>query len=698
MVTNLREIISRIRNESPLLGRNARQYIADALDALFTAHTSHYGESREAASAESKLVVNVTPAVESLRRGMRVSVHFTNTNTHPNPRLNVSNTGSMPISRLSNWAAGSTVEFVFDGSSWRLVGKQKGTANPLMDNVAAPGTDNGIYSASDHIHPAYVHHGVSEVSADASDKVVGSVIPAFNAGLLRQGARVSVQFANSNTEASPTLNVSGSGARPIVNLSNWAAGSTVDFVFDGVNWRMIGKKKTSDNDPLMDYVAEAGTDNGEVSRADHVHPAYVHHGICTSPAAAARKMVAEVVPAFDDKLLREGVRVTLQFIETNTHANPTLSISGTQPLPITNLSNWAAGSTVDFVFGNGSWRMVSAKKAGVAAPLVDLESDWSAGTDNGQLSNEDHQHILYIDHHTDHTTRGRFLLDRMPTSAVPNRVLAVGEANTSPAYQQANEEMIADNAVRTSHIQESAVTGEKIFSSEEDNMILRVNEAGTHPVWGKVNLDTDFEGVLPVDNGGTGADNPFDARWNLEVMWYRSPITGGRMVKRAVDHTRVLTEAWDRSGSTAADIEGWVPGAFLTDAQIVFPNGVCFPTGIGIRANDQEQSILTLPRYVQGSVIAVGFGNVSANEGRLLFTMHLPLEATGDEEQFGNENRENVELFEALGQEGEYGEAQSQDVEENVQVHEGQEGEENMQVKEVQLMKGEDDEGNVLCV
>jgi hypothetical protein len=198
--------------------------------------------------------------------------------------------------------------------------------------------------------------------------------------------------------------------------------------------------------------------------------------------------------------------------------------------------------------------------------------------------------------------------------------------------------MIADNAVRTSHIQEGAVTGEKIFSSEEDNMVLRVNEAGTHPVWGKVNLDTDFEGVLPVDNGGTGGDNPTDARWNLEVMWDRSPITGGRMVKRVVAHTRTLTSAWGSSGSTVEDIEGWVPGAFLTNADIVFPNGVCIPAGIAIRESDQN--IRTFPRHLQSAVNFTGVSSARAEEGRLLFTMHLPSEAPDDEDYFGGEDDE----------------------------------------------------------
>ena len=64
---------------------------------------------------------------------------------------------------------------------------------------------------------------------------------------LETGATVAVTFANTNTAANPTLNVGGTGAKPIkamgANLSAtsdyvWAAGATVTFVYDGSAWQM----------------------------------------------------------------------------------------------------------------------------------------------------------------------------------------------------------------------------------------------------------------------------------------------------------------------------------------------------------------------------------------------------------------------------------------------------------------------------
>lgn len=59
---------------------------------------------------------------------------------------------------------------------------------------------------------------------------------------LRAGASVSVVFREANTAASPTLDVGGTGARPIVcngsACAYWAAGMAVAFVYDGKSWQV----------------------------------------------------------------------------------------------------------------------------------------------------------------------------------------------------------------------------------------------------------------------------------------------------------------------------------------------------------------------------------------------------------------------------------------------------------------------------
>lgn len=64
--------------------------------------------------------------------------------------------------------------------------------------------------------------------------------------LLKVGAVVVVKFANTNTAASPTLNVSGTGAKGIffggaaIGAGAVIAGRTYTLVYDGVGWELVG--------------------------------------------------------------------------------------------------------------------------------------------------------------------------------------------------------------------------------------------------------------------------------------------------------------------------------------------------------------------------------------------------------------------------------------------------------------------------
>ena len=64
---------------------------------------------------------------------------------------------------------------------------------------------------------------------------------------LRSGAAVDVLFANANSAQSPTLNVSGTGAKPVrlygtstfgTTAYSWVANAVVRFVYDGTYWRI----------------------------------------------------------------------------------------------------------------------------------------------------------------------------------------------------------------------------------------------------------------------------------------------------------------------------------------------------------------------------------------------------------------------------------------------------------------------------
>lgn len=92
---------------------------------------------------------------------------------------------------------------------------------------------------------------------------------------LTQGQRVTVLFTNKNTAASPTLNVSGTGAYAIKTADNgalpntdvadptqvgWGANSLVTFVFDGNVWRIDDSAALTKIDHILteDIVGENG--------------------------------------------------------------------------------------------------------------------------------------------------------------------------------------------------------------------------------------------------------------------------------------------------------------------------------------------------------------------------------------------------------------------------------------------------------
>lgn len=83
-------------------------------------------------------------------------------------------------------------------------------------------------------------YATSSSSASTSAKV--ATVQSGGSFALKEGATVSVTFTYGNTASSPTLNVAGTGARPIrtngTPYAYWAAGASVLFVYDGTYWQV----------------------------------------------------------------------------------------------------------------------------------------------------------------------------------------------------------------------------------------------------------------------------------------------------------------------------------------------------------------------------------------------------------------------------------------------------------------------------
>lgn len=97
------------------------------IDSLIGANssTNKYGTCSTGASTTAKVVTLTQGSLSTLTSGTTVSVHFTYGNTASNPTLNVSGTGAKAIKTetgsfdsSSNWGAGATIQFTYNGTYW----------------------------------------------------------------------------------------------------------------------------------------------------------------------------------------------------------------------------------------------------------------------------------------------------------------------------------------------------------------------------------------------------------------------------------------------------------------------------------------------------------------------------------------------------------------------------------------------------
>ena len=159
-------------------------------------------------------------------------------------------------------------------------------------------------------HIVTLPYGVCATAADTAAKAV-TVDTKDSAFELVAGAAVLVKFTYDNNVASSTLNVNGTGAKPIYrygstagstgdSTSGWRAGAVQLFVYDGTGWiRQFWENSTYSNVALGQGYATCGT------------------------AAAT---VAKTASLSSYALTAGGI-VSIKFTNGNTVANPTLNIN-----------------------------------------------------------------------------------------------------------------------------------------------------------------------------------------------------------------------------------------------------------------------------------------------------------------------------------------------------------------------------------
>jgi len=559
MNINIQNIIDRLRNESPLLGRNARNYIADALQGLFNSHISHHGESATAANVVEKVVTNVSPGFGDdqgnlvMRRGTKISVVFQHGNTVANPVLRVGATMARPIIRLSNWPAGTTVQFVLDGDNWRMINAKRTTnITPQMDaawnDVAVIGTDNGEYANADHVHPANTQHHADHVVA----------------GRL-------------HLDRLPTSEVDNRV------LAVVEANTSPSFV--------------QVTDPMIAY---------DEVRTHHILDRNVTEPKLSDDSVSTRTIIDLNVT--EPKLADDSVS-TRTIIDRNV-TEPKLADDSVSTRTIIDL-NVTEPKLADDSVSTRTIIDLNVTEPKLADDSVSTRTIIDQNVTEPKLANDSVSTRTIIDRNVtepklaDNSVSTRTIIDRNVTEP-------------KLANDAVSTRTILDENVTTPKIADRAVTGSKLFTSDEPNRLLRVGEAGTDPVFDLINMETDLYGTMPVERGGTGADNPEDARHNLQVLSNISPITGGQMrrvvipvsssytVNESVIDFMTIPQLIDRTGH--------VTGTRYTDGYLVGSRAYAAITHLDWGGTHLSLQLRTTPATWTGSGVPT----------HLILIQHLP--------------------------------------------------------------------------
>lgn len=191
-----------------------------------TADVIHFGTCSTVAATAAKVV---TCANFKLVTGARITVKFTATNTAAGPTLNVNSTGAKSImynggAIATSWiSANSTLDFVYDGTNYNLIGRN----------------DNTTYSNVSLGNGYAVQNNTAQATAITATLA--------NYALVAHGY-VSVRFLYA-VPANATLNINGKGAKSIyhdnaaITADVIPAGSIGTFVYDGSYYRLVALNK-----------------------------------------------------------------------------------------------------------------------------------------------------------------------------------------------------------------------------------------------------------------------------------------------------------------------------------------------------------------------------------------------------------------------------------------------------------------------
>lgn len=224
----------------------------------------------------------------------------------------------------------------------------------------------GSTSLTTTINGMRAQYGTCPTSAATREKAV-----ACENFALRLGATVSVKFTYSNSAASPTLNVNGTGAKPI-QLNGaalpegawWKAGETVTFVYDGANWVVTDGAAVAQIVTNKENISTLTSTAEQFSLSLQSHTETLTQLKATYCTSATEAGTAAKIASCENFALRTGAIVSVRFTYANTAASPTLNVNDTGAKPmrlngstLPEANWWKAGDLVTLVYDGTAWNM-----------------------------------------------------------------------------------------------------------------------------------------------------------------------------------------------------------------------------------------------------------------------------------------------------------------------------------------------------
>ena len=144
-------------------------------------------------------------------------------------------------------------------------GKLLGNADTATKLKVSAEIDGVQFDGSESI----THYGECDTAAGTAEKAV--ICSWFQPVT---GARIAVKFKNSNSASNPTLNVHGTGAKPIyyrgspISASYLAANRTYEFIYNGTQYDLVGDIDTNSTAHLRVGASSGATTNGAATNGN----------------------------------------------------------------------------------------------------------------------------------------------------------------------------------------------------------------------------------------------------------------------------------------------------------------------------------------------------------------------------------------------------------------------------------------------